>query len=312
MTKPIFEIELVVSSLELSTKKLLQSEKSIFFSNGQRMGERAIVIDEVGEEEVNAEDDSSFATSEDEDDWCDDYFSNNSVRSQSEAGSWLDGDPQIDVEKKHQQSGNDGLGGANTKGNQEPDAEKDNDCGTEAEEEESRYLENIELGGRLVDEAVKAQDLDDQLSSQVAKHIGPQRGEAHGVKKGEVQDVNIWGANSELKYNGINSMDGSTQINRGAEKEISRSNKLSNPKIGGQEKDTNRNSKKWDGGMSMRLFNKVVRNRNRRRGIFSDRSRRSEKAASCPKSMLSSQTSRLRESADLSEVKLGEEDGSRH
>ncbi|KAI3782830.1 hypothetical protein L2E82_12887 [Cichorium intybus] len=88
-------------------------------------------IDEVGEEEVNSEDDSSMDTSEDDDNWRDDYSSNNSVGSQSEAGFWSDGEPQIDVEKVHQQSGNDGLGRANSKGNQELEAEKDNDCETE-------------------------------------------------------------------------------------------------------------------------------------------------------------------------------------
>ncbi|KAI3515568.1 hypothetical protein L1887_14468 [Cichorium endivia] len=70
------------------------------------------------------------------------------------------------------------------------------------------------------------------------------------------------------------------------------------------EKEVSRNLKKWDGGMSMRLFNKMVRDSNRRRGLSSEKGKKSEKKNTCPKSTMSNQGSKSRSSVELSADQL--------
>ncbi|KAI3510537.1 hypothetical protein L1887_17605 [Cichorium endivia] len=67
-------------------------------------------IDEVGVEEDDVEEESNLSTSEDEEDWSDDFSVNNSIGSQSEGEAWLGGDQPEDMEGEFQQLGRSGIG----------------------------------------------------------------------------------------------------------------------------------------------------------------------------------------------------------
>ncbi|KAI3507754.1 hypothetical protein L1887_22747 [Cichorium endivia] len=68
-----------------------------------------------------------------------------------------------------------------------------------------------------------------------------------------------------------------------------------------------RNSKKWDGSRSMRMFNKLVRDRSKRR-MFSDKGRTVEKKLICPRSSLSNECLKSRNSDGQSVEQLGDKE----
>ncbi|KAI3523876.1 hypothetical protein L1887_02353 [Cichorium endivia] len=75
--------------------------------------------------------------------------------------------------------------------------------------------------------------------------------------------------------------------------------------MGNSEKGTRRSSRKWNGGTSTRLFNKMVRDRNRRRGMLGGKRRSTERKLSCPKSKTSCQISKSRNSEESLDGQIG-------
>ncbi|KAI3503917.1 hypothetical protein L1887_32408 [Cichorium endivia] len=224
-------------------------------------------IDELGDEENNSEDGSSPYTSEEEEDWSDDLSDIKSVDCKSEEEDWLKEDFPAEVEEEPQQSARSGLGGTRPNENIESQFKENNDY-----YEEGVYNSREEVNGQ---------------------------GEAH--------DDHMLSGYSGLEPFGEKIPENITQKNTVKDTEGNRNKKSLNLKTGSQEKDICRNAKMWDGGMSMRLFNKLVRDKSRRRGMFSDKARRSEKTAACLKSSYSGRGSKSRNSTELSEAKPGED-----
>ncbi|KAI3510677.1 hypothetical protein L1887_17809 [Cichorium endivia] len=274
-------------------------------------------IDEVGDEANNSEEGSSlYPREEEEEDWCDDLSVNNSVDSKSEEEAWMEGDRPvveeeawmegdipIDVVEECQQSEMFDLGGARTNKNiaAEP---KENHEWCDIDMNNSHKEDSGHVGNRNSPCAAKRGNEDNCVGKGIKKEVMQTRG-SHEVGVAQV-DYLANGLTGE-DCNGAKIMEKPQQNNKEIDTEGNRNKKSTNTKVGSQDKDVNRSAKMWDGGMSMRLFNKMFRDRSRRRELFSDRARRSEKTASCRKSNFSGQGSKSRYSTELSEAKMGED-----
>ncbi|KAI3498048.1 hypothetical protein L1887_33758 [Cichorium endivia] len=66
----------------------------------------------------------------------------------------------------------------------------------------------------------------------------------------------------------------------------------------GHEREASRSARKWDGSRSMRMFNKLVRDRYKRRSMVNDREVAPEKIMTCPKTKMVNHMSKSRDSTE--------------
>ncbi|KAI3515725.1 hypothetical protein L1887_14628 [Cichorium endivia] len=255
-------------------------------------------IDEVGDDSVASVDEDSLSSSDEEDDWDEDPTDSKSNYSVREEDAW-EGDDQLFAQEEEGQPSLDvASSGAELKEKPKAVIEDNNACRVESK---SNYDEGNHLAGKR--NSFQKFKTHDGVCGIEESCRGTCENKLDGWAQEIVGDQGVIAADDASETEPFQPKRSSypIQSEEPAVLGIQSSKIQNNHGSSLQEKDVNRNFNKWDGGMSMRLLNKMVRDRNRRRRLTNNKGKQSEKAFSCPKSITSSQTSKLRNPIDQME-----------
>ncbi|KAI3516788.1 hypothetical protein L1887_15827 [Cichorium endivia] len=285
-------------------------------------------IDEIGDEGVRDDEESNCSASENEDRWEHDISDINSVKSFPAEEAWDTGDGQeVRKEESPQRARNACMDVPVTNVCAWPGSEKSNhDIGNipsfvgESNGLQEKEIYNGTGDGDVARNKKQVEKTEEYVEVCKKKRYGPDTGMDHEFND-EAQDMNKNANNLKRGLEEIKAQSGDkinddeldlyedqwsdSQIRDLEYDELEEKKKRRNfNKMGKKvrlekmEKEANRSSRKWDGSRSMRMFNKLVRDRYKRRSMVSGKGGAIERTMACPKIKLANQMSKSRDSTE--------------